>query len=163
MVRKESSKMTIATLNLEGDAVPPIENVRPQIAALCWRKKRGQVEVLLITSRDTGRWVIPKGWPMDGRTAFEAAAIEAWEEAGVRGAIADQALGCFDYDKLHPSKPTQRCQVSVYPLRVAQLERKFPEREERRRKWFSARKAAKSVHEAELAELILRASVDLAK
>ncbi len=155
--------MTLLPRNLLGMAVPPVEHIRPQIAALCWRKKRGQVEVLLITSRDTGRWVLPKGWPMDGRAAHEAAAIEAWEEAGVRGAISDQPLGRFQYDKQHPSKPTQRCEVTVYPLRVARLEPKFPERHERRRKWFSARKAAKAVHEAELTELILTASAQLAK
>lgn len=155
--------MTIANPSLEGAAVQPIQQTRPQIAALCWRKKRGQVEVLLITSRDTGRWVMPKGWPMDGRAPHEAAAIEAWEEAGVRGEIKAEALGCFQYDKLHPSKPTQRCEVTVYPLRVARLEPKFPERGERRRKWFSARKAAKAVHEAELADLLIKAATDLTK
>ena len=155
--------MTLLPSNLVGMAVPPVEQIRPQIAALCWRKKRGQIEVLLITSRDTGRWVLPKGWPMDGRTAPEAAAIEAWEEAGVRGAMSEQAVGRFQYDKLHPSKPTQRCEVTVYPLRVARLEPKFPERNERRRKWFSARKAAKAVHEAELADLILKASAELVR
>ncbi len=154
--------MTISNSPIAGMAVPPVAKIRPQIAALCWRKKRGQVEVLLITSRDTGRWVIPKGWPMDGRTAPEAAAIEAWEEAGVRGAIAQTEFGRFHYDKLHPSKPTLHCEVAVFPLRVARLEPKFPEQKERRRKWFSASKAAKAVHEPELAELILRASVDLA-
>ena len=153
--------MTLLPRNLLGAAVPPVEQIRPQIAALCWRKKRGQIEVLLITSRDTGRWVLPKGWPMDARTAPEAAAVEAWEEAGVRGAISDQNLGRFQYDKLHPSKPTQRCEVTVYPLRVARLEPKFPERKERRRKWFSARKAAKAVHEPALADLILTASAQL--
>ncbi len=153
--------MTLLPSNLLGMAVPPIEQIRPQIAALCWRKKRGQVEVLLITSRDTGRWVLPKGWTMDGRSAHDAAAIEAWEEAGVRGAVSDQTFGRFQYDKLHPSKPTQRCEVTVYPLRVARLEPKFPEYKERRRKWFSARKAAKAVHEPELADLILKASTEL--
>jgi 8-oxo-dGTP pyrophosphatase MutT (NUDIX family) len=87
--------------------------------------------------------------------------FEAWEEAGVHGAISDQNLGRFQYDKQHPSKPTQRCEVTVYPLRVARLEPKFPERKERRRKWFSARKAAKAVHEPALADLILTASAQL--
>ena len=71
-----------------------------QVAALCWRKHRDRVEVLLITSRDTGRWVLPKGWPIPGLNAHEAAAIEAWEEAGVRGPVTPDALGYFGYDKV---------------------------------------------------------------
>ena len=125
--------------------------------------RRGQIEVLLITSRDTRRWIIPKGWPMDGRQPHEAAEIEAWEEAGVKGKISAQALGQFTYDKHYPAKPTQRCEVTVYPLRVARLEAKFPEQKERRRKWFSARKAARAVAEAELAEMILAARKNLIK
>ena len=62
-----------------------------QIGAICWRMHRAKVEVLLITSRDTGRWVIPKGWPMQGLSDAEAASIEAWEEAGVRGDITPKA------------------------------------------------------------------------
>ncbi|MEN9850080.1 MAG: hypothetical protein RL128_243, partial [Pseudomonadota bacterium] len=62
---------------------------RTQYGALCWRMHRGKVEVLLITSRDTGRWVIPKGWPIDGLAPAQTAAREAWEEAGVEGDIAD--------------------------------------------------------------------------
>lgn len=155
--------MTLLTRNLLDIAVTPVEQLSPQIAALCWRQRRGQIEVLLITSRDTGRWVVPKGWPMDGHSDPEAAAMEAWEEAGVRGDITDVALGRFQYDKFNPAKPTKRCEVTVYPLRVARLEPKFPERNERRRKWFSARKAAKAVHESELADLILKASAELGR
>ena len=153
--------MTLLTRTIV--AAQAVEQLSPQIAALCWRKRRGQIEVLLITSCDTGRWVVPKGWPMEGRSNPEAAAIEAWEEAGVRGDITDLELGRFQYDKLHPAKPTKRCEVTLFPLRVARLEPKFPERKERRRKWFSARKAAKAVHEPKLAELILKASTELGR
>ncbi|MFN3607199.1 MAG: NUDIX hydrolase [Cypionkella sp.] len=131
------------------------------MAALCWRVKRGKIEVLLITSRDTGRWVIPKGWPMNGRSDPQAAAIEAWEEAGVEGEIDDIAMGAFYYDKRHVAKATQTCEVTVYPLRVARLVPKFPEQNQRRRKWFSAQKAAKLVNELGLAGLILRAQTVL--
>jgi len=129
----------------------------PQIAALCWRVKRGNVQVLLITSRDTWRWVIPKGWPMDGRTLPQAAATEAWEEAGVEGKIADTAMGVYSYEKRYAAKAAQICEVTVYPLRVARLVPKFPEQNQRRRKWFSAQKAAKLVDELGLAGLVLRA------
>jgi 8-oxo-dGTP pyrophosphatase MutT (NUDIX family) len=125
-----------------------------QVAALCWRKHRDQVQVLLITSRDTGRWVLPKGWPMSGCTAAETAAREAWEEAGVEGRITPEVLGLFGYDKVLAPGQAQPCMVSVYALRVAGLARRFPERKERRRKWFTAEKAARKVAEAELRNLL---------
>ena len=55
-------------------------DVRTQFAALCYRIKRGKVQVLLVTSRRTKRWIVPKGWPMEGRTPADSAAQEAWEE-----------------------------------------------------------------------------------
>ena len=128
---------------------------RSQTGALCWRMHRRRVEVLLITSRDTGRWVIPKGWPKDGMTAAEAAASEAWEEAGVRGQIAEEPVGLFTYDKRRTAKPPLPCVVSVFALRVTGLADQFPERHERRRKWFPAAKAARNVDEAELRTLLL--------
>lgn len=124
-----------------------------QVAALCWRKHRDRVEVLLITSRDTGRWVLPKGWPIPGLNAHEAAAIEAWEEAGVRGPVTPDALGYFGYDKVIAADVVHPCMVSVYPMRVASLSREFPERKERRRKWFTPERAACKVHEPELRAL----------
>ena len=75
------------------DFVANATAARTQYGALCWRMHRGKVEVLLITSRDTGRWVIPKGWPIAGLAPAETAAREAWEEAGVEGDIADDGLG----------------------------------------------------------------------
>ena len=126
-----------------------------QVAALCWRKHRDGIEVLLITSRDTGRWVLPKGWPMDGRSGPEAAAVEAWEEAGVEGRVATETLGFFGYDKTIAPDIAHPCMVSVYPLRVSTLSRRFPERKERRRKWFSAEKAARKVMEPELRALLV--------
>lgn len=152
--------MIIANADLELDALPV---TRRQIAALCWRKKRGGIEVLLITSRETGRWVIPKGWPMDGRASHEAAAIEAWEEAGVQGEVATTSLGIFSYQKLYPSKPAIICDVEVFPLRVGKLISDFPEQSQRRRKWFSTKKAAKSVNEGGLQALFFAASEALIK
>ena len=66
-------------------ASSPGQPPRLQVAALCWRRSAKGLRILLITSRDTGRWVIPKGWPMRNRTEPEAAAREAYEEAGLRG------------------------------------------------------------------------------
>ena len=127
-----------------------------QIAALCWRMHRGRVQVLLVTSRDTGRWILPKGWPMTGKTPAEAAAVEAWEEAGVQGEIDDAApLGQYLYDKLRAPKDAIPCVVSIFALRVAKLSDNFPERKQRRRKWFDAHKAARKVAEPDLRALLM--------
>lgn len=125
-----------------------------QFGAVCWRMHRNKVEVLLITSRDTGRWVIPKGWPMADRAGHEAAATEAWEEAGVRGDVADASLGLFNYDKMLGPKKSIPCKVEVFALRVAALHTDFPERKQRRRKWFAVEKAARKVNEPELRDLL---------
>jgi len=135
-------------------AVSGVTSVAAQVAALCWRNHKGRVEVLLITSRDTGRWVIPKGWPMIGLTAAQAAAREAWEEAGVEGETFDQPLGQYLYDKIAlPAVPVP-CSVAVFPLQVKNLQKRFPERKQRRRKWFPASEAAGLVVEAELRLLL---------
>ena len=125
-----------------------------QVAALCWRLHKGLVEVLLITSRETGRWVIPKGWPISGITAAEAAAREAWEEAGVRGQVRDQPLGEYLYDKILAQAPSRRCAVAVFGLRVDVLKDRFPEATQRRRTWFGVREAAGLVAEPDLCALL---------
>jgi 8-oxo-dGTP pyrophosphatase MutT (NUDIX family) len=132
-----------------------------QYGALCWRMHRGKIEVLLITSRDTGRWVIPKGWPMANRSPAEAAEQEAWEEAGVRGTVATQGLGDFSYEKCMTPSHAIACTVKVFALRVAELVDKFPERKQRRRKWFAAEKAARKVNEPELRQLLAHLPANL--
>jgi 8-oxo-dGTP pyrophosphatase MutT (NUDIX family) len=127
---------------------------QPQFAALCWRMRRDKPEVLLITSRDTGRWIIPKGWRVADCDESTSAAKEAWEEAGVLGHIATQPLGLYDYDKVLTPDMHLPCAVSVFALRVATLSRRFPERKERRRKWFTAAKAARKVAEPTLRALL---------
>ncbi len=129
-----------------------------QFGALCWRKHRGHVQVLLITSRDTGRWIIPKGWPHPDKSASGSAAAEAWEEAGVEGVADEAPIGLYSYDKVLRPGVVQPCIVSVFALRVARLRRRFPERRERRRKWFDAARAARKVAEPELRALLLELS-----
>lgn len=128
---------------------------RTQYGAVCWRMHRGKVEVLLITSRDTGRWIIPKGWPISGLTPADTAAREAWEEAGVEGEVVAEELGVFGYDKAMGLRQSVPCSVQVFGLRVAELKDKFPEKRERRRKWFGLEKAARKVAEPELRQLLL--------
>lgn len=125
-----------------------------QYAALCWRLQSAQLQVLLITSRDTGRWVLPKGWAMEGRSAAQAAEREAWEEAGVIGAISPDSIGWFHYDKQIAGAKAVPCRVEVFALRVASLSAKFPERKQRQRKWFGAPEVAELVAEPELRALL---------
>ncbi|MFC5739456.1 NUDIX hydrolase [Sinirhodobacter huangdaonensis] len=125
-----------------------------QFAALCTRRKAGRIEVLLITSRDTGRWILPKGWPMAGKSGGETALTEAWEEAGVVGHLAGAALGSYGALKELVSGKPMPSRVEVHPVRVERLAAKFPEKGQRRRKWMTAKKAAKSVAEPELAALL---------
>jgi 8-oxo-dGTP pyrophosphatase MutT (NUDIX family) len=129
-----------------------------QFAALCWRLGKAGAEVLLISSRETGRWVIPKGWPMKGLAGHETAEIEAWEEAGITGRIAAAKLGHFSYEKIVKRDSKQErahpCVVDVFPLEVSAVAEKFPEQRQRRRKWFAPEKAARKVTEAGLKALL---------
>jgi 8-oxo-dGTP pyrophosphatase MutT (NUDIX family) len=129
-----------------------------QVAALCWRTVGERVEVLLITSRDTGRWIIPKGWPMKGRSDAAAALREAYEEAGVQGEVAPEPLGHFHYVKVTDPGHGLPCGVAVYAVRVTQLRDRFPENDQRRRKWFAPERAALKVDEPELRALLRRFS-----
>lgn len=125
-----------------------------QIGAVCYRMREGKVEYLQITSRETRRWIIPKGWPMKGKKPFTAAAIEAWEEAGVIGEIGKKPIGQYRYTKRLEGGEQRHVTVIVFPLLVSEQSDEFPERGQRRRKWRKAKKAAKKVWEPELAKLL---------
>lgn len=126
-----------------------------QVAALCWRRNgNGKIRILLISSRDTGRWVIPKGWPMRRRTHAEAAEREAFEEAGVQGELVHESIGLYSYVKHLDKRRSIDCVVQVYPLHVTSRLKEYPESRQRRSKWLSRRKAAQSVREPELKRLI---------
>ncbi|KAA0699605.1 NUDIX domain-containing protein [Neorhizobium sp. P12A] len=130
---------------------------RQQYGALCYRvkKKSGEPEMLLLTSRDTGRWVIPKGWPMSGKLSHEVAAQEAYEEAGVRGTVETEMLGAFIYNKMLRDGVKIACRVQVYALEVSDLAKNFKEKGERKLEWVSFEEAANRVNEPELKALIL--------
>ena len=121
-----------------------------QVAALCRDPATGRI--LMITSRGTGRWIIPKGWPMPGRSLVEAALQEAWEEAGVRAAPGAD-LGVYHYDKLHDHGFAIPIEVRVFLAEVTELADDFPEAGARRRQWFDPAEAATLVAEPELAAL----------
>jgi 8-oxo-dGTP pyrophosphatase MutT (NUDIX family) len=129
-----------------------------QFAALPWRiNERGIRQVMLLTSRDTRRWVIPKGWPMKKRKPAEVASQEAYEEAGLIGHIVGKRpVGKFHYAKLLPKKGEVLCQVRVFLFRVEQQLDDWPEKGQRETKWFNADEAVNLVDEGGLAEIIDR-------
>ena len=130
-------------------------HVARQFAALAWRRGvDGSVKVLLITSRETRRWVIPKGWPMQGRTPAEAAAQEAYEEAGVFGAADATPIGTYAYDKRLRDGALLPVEVSVFPMEVFVEQLSFPEQGQRDKLWIAPEDAADKVDEPELKALL---------
>lgn len=126
-----------------------------QVAAIPMRwTSDGDLRILMVTSRDTGRWVLPKGWTMDGKKPWRAAEIEALEEAGVTGYISREAFGDYEYDKVLADGKTIRCRVRLYPMIVEKVRRDWKERKQRKRHWFSAKGAAKAVNEPDLEEVL---------
>lgn len=110
----------------------------------------------MITSRDTGRWIVPKGWTMKSVKPWAAAAIEALEEAGAKGHIAREACGTYGYDKRLDDGEAVPCRVKVYPMIVDKLKSRWKEGAQRTRRWFDAGEAAGLVDEPELASLLSR-------
>ena len=130
---------------------------RLQMAALCHRGAAHDTEVLLVTSRGSGRWIIPKGWPIRGLQASETALQEAWEEAGVRRATADnRSIGSYCYRKQLSSGLKIPVETMVYSVAVEDMSDTFPESDQRERQWVSPKRAADLVHETQL-KYILRA------
>lgn len=127
---------------------------RAQVGALPWRRGEKGIEVLLITSRGTGQWIVPKGGLMAGIGPAASAAEEAWEEAGVRGRIEEQPAGRFTHMKSRPGARSLRCRVTLYRLEVETVARSWPERGQRKRRWFPLEEAAASVRSGELRALI---------
>ncbi len=127
-----------------------------QFAALPVAEVQGETKVMLVTSRETGRWVLPKGWAEKGLTGPELAAKEAFEEAGLAGEVATQPVGSYRYLKRLPKERVIDCKVDVFPMRVDRLLDDWPERGQRTREWFTLAQAAMAVEEGELVVLLLR-------
>ncbi|MGB3407333.1 MAG: NUDIX hydrolase [Jannaschia sp.] len=131
-----------------------MQKARDQIAAMPLRWKGDAVQVLMVTSRDTGRWVVPKGWTMKDVKPWAAAAIEALEEAGVKGHISRKAFGTYSYQKALDDSTFVTCRVQVFPMVVEQLKSSWKEMGERTREWFDVEEAADLVDEPELTSLL---------
>ncbi len=126
-----------------------------QFAALPWRRMAdGQVKVLLITSRETRRWVIPKGWPMKDRSPGEAAAQEAYEEAGVVGEAGVRPIGAYSYGKRLRDGTVQDVEVQVFPMEVLVERLAFPEQGQRDKLWVDPAEAAELVDEPGLQAIV---------
>jgi 8-oxo-dGTP pyrophosphatase MutT (NUDIX family) len=134
---------------------PATEGSKLQFAVLPWRRT-DRLEIMLVSSRETGRWVVPKGWPMKGIKPHKTAAREALEEAGIIGKVAKRSLGGYSYTKWLENDSVQTCRVQVFALEVEQERNSWLEKHERTRKWFAVADAAEAVEEAELREAILK-------
>jgi 8-oxo-dGTP pyrophosphatase MutT (NUDIX family) len=127
-----------------------------QVGAACTRVKDGQLEILLITGRKSGRWVIPKGWQMKALSNGEAASIEAWEEAGVIDAARSETpLGTYISRKRLKDGTKAEVEVVVFHLKVKDASETYPEAKQRQRAWFSPTEAASHVREPELKKILL--------
>ena len=134
-----------------GDEVVPVQS-----GALPWRlKSRKKPEVLLVTGRRSGRWMIPKGWPVPGKSLADSAAQEAFEEAGIKGKVAPKPIGTFRHVKQHILLGRMEVDILVHPMSVKQELGDWPERGERTRKWFVIEEAAERVDSVELRALIV--------
>lgn len=114
----------------------------------------GSARVMLITSRGTGRWVIPKGNPIRGLEPHRAAAHEAYEEAGVSGIPCPSPLGTYRYRKIKRSGDARGAKVAVFPLAVLRQADEWPEQDERETRWFTLAEAAEAVDEPQLKSMI---------
>jgi len=129
--------------------------VGQQCAALpLLRAADGRVTLGLVTSRQTKRWVLPKGWVKRGRPLYETAADEAREEAGLVGRIGHEAIGRYTYRKRLHLLASMMCAVEVFPLEVMQQLQNWPEKHQRRVAFFPPEEAAGLVQEPELAVLL---------
>lgn len=129
---------------------------RRQVAALPWRGQGDELRILLVSSRETRRWVIPKGWPMKGKADFQAAAQEAYEEAGLDGTIAEAPIGEYEYLKRLKSGVARLVKVDVYPMQVTGEHAIWPEKGQRTLQWMTPIEAALAVQEPDLRDLMAR-------
>lgn len=145
------------TIRSNGMLTRALEYLRPafvQAAALCLREGQQGPEVLLVQTFRRQHWITPKGWPMKDKTLAEAAELEAWEEAGVRGRLHPEPIGAFTYTKLKKSGLPVQCCPQVYRIDVEVLEEDYPEAGKRRRQWFALPEAIEAVHNPELKALL---------
>jgi 8-oxo-dGTP pyrophosphatase MutT (NUDIX family) len=132
----------------------PKKKTYKQYAALPYTVRDGQLLVMLVTSRETGRWVIPKGWPEKNMAPSQVAAMEAFEEAGLIGDVASKSFATFQYYKRLSENNRKRCRVEVFLFAVHQELDDWREKEQRKREWMPPEQAATCVFEKGLIKLL---------
>jgi len=132
---------------------------RTQLAVIPFIMHQGQPLILMVTSRETRRWIVPKGWQEKKVRDRDQARREAFEEAGVIGVISDKPIGGYRYDKRLKSGQIKAVDVAVYSLEACELLDEWPEMDERERRWMTPAQAAMAVQEGTLAALLLSMAV----
>ncbi len=126
--------------------------------------ENGDVRVMLVTTRGSRRWVIPKGWPMRDRTAADTAVQEAYEEAGLVGTIVgDAPVGCYRYEKRRSARRPETFEVAVFLFAVERQLAKWPEKAQRKTRWFDPVEASACVASTELADILRAATRHLTR
>jgi len=129
---------------------------RLQIAALCFRPGKDEPEILLVSTRDTGRLILPKGWPEKDKPAYETAVVEAYEEAGVRGKADPRPMGSFRSFKGLADGLKIRTKVLVFKIRFEKQLDDFPEVGQRQCVWLPLSEAIEAADEATLRRFLRR-------
>jgi hypothetical protein len=124
-----------------------------QYGALPYREIKSGVEFLLVTSRETRRWIIPKGWPQGGVPPYRAPQPKKLSRRRELSERSAKKIGSYWYDKIIESGATLRCRVRVFPLRVTRQFKKWPEKRQRRTQWHSAAQASRRVGETYLRQI----------
>jgi 8-oxo-dGTP pyrophosphatase MutT (NUDIX family) len=122
-----------------------------QSGVIPYRRKDGELQILLITSLKSKRWILPKGYIEFNLSPFESAKKEAYEEAGVTGANETVEVG-----SLKKKRPIGLCNIIIYSMEVLEVLDDYPEKDLRKRKWFSVKEAAESISFPEVSEMILQ-------
>ncbi|MEL7527494.1 MAG: NUDIX hydrolase [Pseudomonadota bacterium] len=135
---------------------------RLQIAALCMRPGETENEILLVSTRDTGRLILPKGWPETDKQDHETAATEAYEEAGVVGKTDPHALGTFRSYKGQSDGSKVPTRVLVFKLQFEKQLKKFPELGQRQCLWLPFSEAVNQANENSLKRFLLRHRAEIA-
>ena len=129
--------------------------IRRQYGAIAWRQSRsGELEILLVTSRERGRWIVPKGWPIKGETPAKVAALEAFEEGGVFGDVRSEPIGVYDHLKILRDGSTVLCRVVLFGIEVRGTLANWPEQSQRKRSWFTVSEAGRTVSDFQLAQVL---------
>ena len=129
--------------------------IRRQYGAIALRQSRsGELEILLVTSRERGRWIVPKGWPIKGETPAKVAALEAFEEGGVFGDVRSEPIGVYDYLKILRDGSTVLCRVVLFGIEVRGTLANWPEQSQRKRSWFTVSEAGRTVSDFQLAQVL---------